>query len=36
MEQDGQLASNGNHGLVLGLFTSAFRQMQSPSGRKPT
>jgi hypothetical protein len=31
MEQDGQLASNGNHGLVLGLFTSAFRQMQSPS-----
>jgi len=31
MEQDGQLASNGNHGLVLGLFTAAFSQMKTSS-----
>jgi hypothetical protein len=31
MEQDSQLASHSNHGLVLGLLASSFRQMQSPS-----
>jgi hypothetical protein len=33
MEQDSELASNSNHGLVLGLLASSFRQMQSPGGR---
>jgi hypothetical protein len=31
MEQDSELASNGDHGLVLGLLASSFRQMQFPS-----
>jgi len=34
MEQDGELASDCHHSLILGLLASSFSQMKSPSTKR--